>query len=649
MKVTIGGDRLGSGKKMRADMHGYERSTHDLGNVFTTTLSPGTIVPVYKKVCLPGDSWDIELGTQINTLPSNGPLFSSYKLQIDAFYAATRLYQGLLHMNATGIGNRMNQVKLPFIEMTATVVDKFTHLDIDNSQVNPSSLPAYLGYRGIGMTTVNKTRKFNAVPILMYWDVVKQYYVNQQEQIGWVIHTPSIALTTTVTTIEAAGTQQINPSSGSNSAVQMTQTLRNIDVHYVGAPPIPNQIMFVTSAGLISFEDLCNSIVESPGVDFTLNGIFNWARWGDLIINTWQYKDITDMNTGKPDLVSFPLSNIDDMRKGILGHTIEGTGYDINSIVMPPYIYLVQQPNEVPNILSSQEGLALKTYQSDIYQNWLRTEWIEDIATKSAVSTATGSFTQDQLILSKKIYDMMNRIAVSGGTYYDWIDVTYTNDGRTRHETPIYLGGLIKEIVFGEVISNSESQTESGTQPLGTLAGKGMFTQKHKGGKIHCKTDEHGYIMIVASITPRLYYTQGNDWDINLESMDDYFKPALDQIGFQDSINEYRAWWTTRNVTDEWVQTASGKIPAWIDYMTSVNKALGNFAIANNQMFMILARRYQLDTATDDIKDLTTYIDPSNYNYIFAQAELDAQNFWLQVAIDAQVRRIMSGKLMPNL
>lgn len=129
--------------------------------------------------------------------------------------------------------------------------------------------------------------------------------------------------------------------------------------------------------------------------------------------------------------------------------------------------------------------------------------------------------------------------------------------------------------------------------------------------------------------------------------MDDYFKPALNQLGFEDSINEYRAWWTTQYSGGQWVQTTVGKVPAWTNYMTSVNKALGDFAVADKLMFMILSRRYKHSGGAID--DLTTYIDPSQYNYIFAQASLDAQNFWVQIAIDAEVRRLMSGKLMPNL
>ena len=49
------------------------------------------------------------------------------------------------------------------------------------------------------------------------------------------------------------------------------------------------------------------------------------------------------------------------------------------------------------------------------------------------------------------------------------------------------------------------------------------------------------------------------------------------------------------------------------------------------------------------IADLTTYIDPSKFNYMFAQQSLDSQNLWIQIAVDYTARMKMSAKIMPNL
>ena len=155
------------------------------------------------------------------------------------------------------------------------------------------------------------------------------------------------------------------------------------------------------------------------------------------------------------------------------------------------------------------------------------------------------------------------------------------------------------------------------------------------------------------SLTPRIDYSQGNNWDIHLETMDDLHKPALDQIGFQELITEQMAWWNTRYDlgSGKWITRSAGKQPAWLNYMTNVNKTYGNFAIENNEMFMTLNRRYEmvLEDPEVSIDDLTTYIYPEKYNNIFAQTEIDAQNFWVQIGVDIEARRKLSAKVIPNL
>ena len=61
-------------------------------------------------------------------------------------------------------------------------------------------------------------------------------------------------------------------------------------------------------------------------------------------------------------------------------------------------------------------------------------------------------------------------------------------------------------------------------------------------------------------------------------------------------------------------------------------------------MFETLNRRYEADEDLS-IKDLTTYIDPVKFNYMFAQTKIDAQNFWVQIAVDCTARRLMSAKV----
>ena len=110
-----------------------------------------------------------------------------------------------------------------------------------------------------------------------------------------------------------------------------------------------------------------------------------------------------------------------------------------------------------------------------------------------------------------------------------------------------------------------------------------------------------------------------------------YIKAILDGIGYQDSINGERAWWADYfNSNSNVNQTSVGKTVAWINYVTNVNRTFGNFATGMSEEFMVLNRQYSPKTNSKgylDIEDLTTYIDPVKYNYIFADTNLDAMNF----------------------
>ena len=185
------------------------------------------------------------------------------------------------------------------------------------------------------------------------------------------------------------------------------------------------------------------------------------------------------IDTKTKSLHKYKLNEIDEVREDLLGAgknewtTKQGWNYIKDlfertwGITASEYKYSY---SEFPfpgvqgyaglNSSSTQAGLCVKTYQSDIFNNWVNTEWIDgpngiNAVTAIKIDPESQSFQLDTLNLAKKVYDMLNRIAVSGGTYQDWIETVYTNDYIERSETPIYEGGMSAELEFQEVISQS--------------------------------------------------------------------------------------------------------------------------------------------------------------------------------------------------
>ena len=207
-------------------------------------------------------------------------------------------------------------------------------------------------------------------------------------------------------------------------------------------------------------------------------------------------------------LQAIPLENLDKIRDEILV-TPGNTHFVLNDSTLEPFsnINSVNQKAQSNNAqITNQYGLCVKTYDSDVLQNWINTDWIEGengINEISAVTIQDGKLTMDSLNLAQKVYNYLNRIAVSGGTYRDWLDTVYTaGNYMERPESPVFEGGMTQWIEFEEVVSKSATENE----PLGTLAGRGQTTQQRGSGRIHFKVQEPSYIIGIVAITPQVDY-----------------------------------------------------------------------------------------------------------------------------------------------
>ena len=680
MKKTLGGDRIRSESKMEVYLPNFGRSSHNVGKIIRTSQACGTIVPYWCQIGLDGTTFYIDITTKVKTLPTTGPVFGSFKHQIDIFVIPIRLYIAALHNNALGVGLKMDKVLLPQFTVKTANTSIYEN-DTNRGQVNPSSLLAYLGIRGFGSSQVNQySRRFPAIFNLAYWDIFKNYYANKQEESAYVItginHIwKKISIGNGVNWIK----EWTQNKSAEYSITVTTESPRYIKLEFEEniSPEEVNEIQFMTnipgSAEKINVLTKLGDAFIFERTDPEAMGIrepnnprkatkvfvykikksiklaYNMGAAGDNMITMPDNKKIT--------LTPFPLKNIDDERNEILAAP-STSSYIVPNTKMPYKAatgeltlpnYKRSETYISSNAWFSQAGLAVKTYLSDRFNNWLNTEWIDGttngINAITAVDVSDGKLTMDALILQKKVFNMLNRVAITDGTYQAWREATYGVRSATMPESPIFCGGMQSEIAFDEIVSNSATDEE----PLGTLAGRGIATMYKSGRGLKIKCTEPSMIMALGSITPRIDYSQGNKWWTRLQTMDDFHKPTLDAIGFQELIAEEAAAWSTEATgNNELTYQSMGKQPSWIEYTTDVNETYGEFAAGMPLAFMCLNRVYEEDV-DNTIGNTSTYIDPTIYNNIFAESRLSSQNFWVQVAFDVTARRVMSAKQIPNL
>lgn len=100
----------------------------------------------------------------------------------------------------------------------------------------------------------------------------------------------------------------------------------------------------------------------------------------------------------KPALFGFPLKNIDTFRDRVFKMAGSPNELQITNAAvglepaLAPYSTILEEngTDYRTSLQYPQEGLFVKTYQSDRYNNWLDATTVNNINVTSAVSTAAG-------------------------------------------------------------------------------------------------------------------------------------------------------------------------------------------------------------------------------------------------------------------
>ena len=306
MKVNIGKNTLGDSDKMSVSLKEYGRSTHNLSSAWRSPMGVGTLVPFMKILGLPGDTFNIDLDTQIMTHPTIGPLFGNFKFQADVFTCPIRLYNAMLHNNTLNIGLDMSKVKLPKAGMWLT-----------NYKSGKASIMEYMGIRKQprNSSLADRIGYFNIVPFLAYYDVFKNYYANKQEERFYVMGGSTVQNATTIVSGDFSGEVSYYANDTLVCKTETTVTITGTDLkienikkinnkHKVFAPDVP-----VCGGGLFTKEYVKE---HNDEFDFVYNNLADEKSKSD-------YVDIINFKvSGKVDYLLKSYCDKDSVYKDIL-------------------------------------------------------------------------------------------------------------------------------------------------------------------------------------------------------------------------------------------------------------------------------------------------------------------------------------------
>lgn len=162
-----------------------------------------------------------------------------------------------------------------------------------------------------------------------------------------------------------------------------------------------------------------------------------------------------------------------------------------------------------------------------------------DVIGSSVEIDTSGSKTQlsiSALRSANVLQRWLDRNNVAGERYADQIKAQYgVLPSDAFLDRPILLGGDTVGIYNRSVYSTAQTTEKSKNPYSGNVGSAGASSQGFKDGQLveSFKATEHGYIMILASITPHAYYSTGVRRYLSHVKQGDFAIPLLQGLGMQ--------------------------------------------------------------------------------------------------------------------
>lgn len=518
-----------------------KRSAFDWShNVIFTLDDAGYLLPVFFEEVLPNSDYTINADVLLRVLPQVVPLYSDQRYYLQAFYSrlSDLWCDAPTYMTKGYSGNEV--LEKPKLNSKNFALN-FPYTVVPDTLLNAIGLP--VGY-------VLKENVVNALPFMMYEQIYNWYFMNRNLYINNRVLLPNDMADFR---LDSEGNLISNKYADSSSPALKFGFAHARDYpmdYFTSALPFQQRgdapvLRFNASVGSFNADSV---FFRSPS---GFNGDVNFSSLvgrNDLI-----FGNADNVNMVGDATWLLPSSAVS--KGGVLG------GGNAN-----------HDPSPV-NKFSSVDG-------SDIHLYGFKTGQISLNGNASFNNitglTFLGGFTLDEFRNLAISQQELERMARTDGSFFEFGLTFFGQASRNAVDyRPTFIGGCYKRIAFSEVVQTSQSANS----PLGTYAGHGIISDSSSLGSIH--TDEHGYIMILLSVMPDCYYSQGISKKFTRFTQAEEFLPGRDKLGLAPILNKELYVSGDPSVDNDLFAYQN----PFDDYRYKENRIIGKIADSSNHSF----------------------------------------------------------------
>lgn len=312
-------------------------------------------------------------------------------------------------------------------------------------------------------------------------------------------------------------------------------------------------------------------------------------------------------------------------------------------------------------------GLFLALYEPDFFMNFLSNKVGTTVSKVSMDSS--NSFTIHELYFRNKIQKIIDSFDLSGGVMSNWSRTLWGARPKGSRDVPDIIGSVTHVIDPSNVtiVSNTYNETAGTGSAAGELAGNiNQYNNSRNGSnnRFHFGTQEEGIFLVITQLIPLPDYSQGIDTPLTRLTYMDKYKEQLQRLGFQDVAQKiYSALPNTNSTGQNALGGTTGynvernlyKQIAWLDLMTATNRVHGDFSNFGSKEYWTLNRRFATYSSMANGNrrlsrfDFSKYIDPRDWQYMFAAQTASDHNFYLQLGFGIKAIRPMGKRFIPSM